>query len=145
MLIIGISRPRKFNVVSKIIRLHEGTQASHVYIKFYSQRYDLWLVYEASRGYVRFIEESNWKKINESLGEKQIDCGDQMDEIVKWCIQKSSTKYGYLTLLGILLKCDKMIEDGNKSFICTELAAKLLNLIGISLPEYSLKTFEEYI
>jgi hypothetical protein len=148
MIIVGMSRPRKTKIGSELIKLHQGTSASHVYVKFYSKRYDLWLVYEAAYGEVGFMELSNWEKINESLYEKSIDCTEeQLNKVVKWCIKKCRTKYGFLTVLGVALDADFLIEDGAKSFICTELSYEIMKMIGIDMihMKYSLKAFENWI
>lgn len=148
MIIVGISKPRKFRLASELIRLQQGTQASHVYIKFYSERYKLWLIYEAAYGEVSFIEESQWLKRNISIAEKSIQCDqEQFDQVVKWCIMNCQKPYGFLTVLGIGLGVSNWIEDEEKSFICTELSYKILKLLGIDIIDlkYSVKAFEKFV
>jgi len=148
MIIVGISKPRKFRIASELIRVQQGTKASHVYIKFYSERYKLWLIYEAAYGEVSFIEESQWLKRNISLAEKQIQCDlEQFDKVIEWCIRQCQKPYGFLTVLGIGLGISHLIEDGEKSFICTELSYKILKLLGIDIIDlkYSVKAFEKFV
>jgi hypothetical protein len=148
MIIVGISKPKKFRLASELIKLHQGTESSHVYIKFYSQKYDLWLIYEAAYGEVSFIEESRWLQRNVSIAEKKIECSqEQLDSIVKWCIFKCQVPYGFLTVLGIALGAKSLVEDGANSFICTELSYNILQMVGVDILDlkYSLKAFENFI
>lgn len=148
MIVVGMSKPKTFKIASELIKLHQGTQASHVYIKFYAEKYDLWLVYEAAYGEVSFIEESRWKERNISLGEKEIHCTEeQKSEVIKWCIQQCQAPYGFMTVLGIGLGLKFLVEDGARSFICTELSYKILKILGIDIIElkYSLKAFERFV
>jgi len=148
MIIVGMSRPIKFKLTSEAIKLHQGTESSHTYIKFYSKKYNLWMVYEAAYGEVGFMELSNWEKINVSLYEKSIDCSEEdKNKVIEWCIRKCRTKYGFKTLLGIAFNIELLIEDGAKSFICTELSYEIMKILGIDMIhiKYSLKAFENWV
>ena len=55
-IIVGFSRPKAwFEPFSWLIRAVTGSQFSHAYIRFYSEEYNRWLVYQASGLKVNFI------------------------------------------------------------------------------------------
>jgi len=128
---VGFSRPQKFNIVSWLIRLYQGmSEFSHTYLQFNMDKIDRDVVYEASHGDVHFEELTNWSKRNKIVDEFTLEITDEHKlDLMRFCIDNSNKPYGFLTLIGILLKA-KIGKDDNQSFICSELVSKALKLDG---------------
>lgn len=128
-ILIGFSRPRKFNIISWLIRAYMGfTPYSHTYIRFYMPGIQRWVIYEASHGDVHFEEFTNWTSRSQVIEEYDLVLDERhWHEVLQFCIDNSNKLYGFLTLIGILLK-KKLGFDGNKSFICSELVAKAIQI-----------------
>ena len=55
-IIVGFSRPKSgFEPFSWLIRAVTKSPFSHAYIRFYSEEYDRWLIFQASGAKVNFI------------------------------------------------------------------------------------------
>lgn len=143
-IIIGFSKPRSNTaVLAHIIRLVEGkTPYSHVYIKWHSEELNRDLIYEARGGGVNFTNKKTFRGKNIVVKEFKLKITDkQKKEIIQFCIDNARTEYGYLQVLGIGLvrlaaKFGKKIQNPFKGGnICSELAAKVLQILGKKVTE----------
>lgn len=154
-LIIGLSNPKKSTLISQAIKLHQNTEYAHAYIRFYDEVLNEWMVFEASHGQARYMSFSRWLSKNQIHKEYSFNIGySTYIQILKFCAKKAGTVYGFLTIAGIFISkipllrlivpYKKLKEDGNKSFICSELIVYCLNMLGINsiTSKYDLKKLE---
>lgn len=126
MIIVYLSTPFKFNIVSWLIKKFLGTKYSHASISF--ELSDRVVVFEASHGEVHMVEYTNWLMQNKIIKSFTIQKNaEEQRDILNYLIDNCNDKYGSLTLLGILFNT-KLGIDGDKKFICSELVAKALGL-----------------
>lgn len=122
-MIIATSTPKGFKLGAEIIKWYQGTEFSHVLILEED------LVYQASHGFVNcwhievFMEQNNMITVYE-IPDSAVDM-----EYVK---SQLGRKYSVMQILKIAVyalthfKFKK--DNGNKSFICSELVGKALRL-----------------
>lgn len=130
-LIVGFSTSKKFKVLSYLIRLIERTKFSHVYIKWYSEYFKRWIIYQAEVGGVQFLSSATFDSDNITLDEFQYEMSEEQHQrVVQFAMDNCGIKYGYLSIVGFLLKKIGIkvpkLFDNAKSFICSELAATIL-------------------
>lgn len=146
-IIVGFSRPRKFFApFSWLIRLIDWTPYSHTYIKFYSQKYDCWLVYQASGLFVNFFGPSAFAREALVIEEFDLEIDDAtMISVVKFAIQTAGVPYGVTEIVGIGWvkfmaffgkKIRNPFRNGKFTFICSELVAEILvQHLGVQIQE----------
>lgn len=107
-LIVGFSKPKSFwKPFAWLIRLYEQTEFSHVYIKHYSEKYDLDLIYQASGSQVNFMSRKQFDSHALSLYEYAFDVTDQeFDSYMKWAIENAGAPYSLKKIFEILFKKD---------------------------------------
>jgi hypothetical protein len=127
--IVGFSKPIKFKIGAEIIKLFQsGTKFSHVYLRFFSPIAQRHIVYQASHGDVNCLALGTFLQENEIVAEFEYE----MDELrfvkfIQYCIDNLQKPYGYMGLILLALK--KLVRvkgDGEKSFHCSEFAARAL-------------------
>lgn len=144
-IIIGFSTPRTFNTLSWTIRKAERTDFSHVYVKIFSKSLDRYLIYQASGLTVNFCGQQTFYAHNKDIAEFAIPITtEQKVEILKKCVDLAGRPYGIKALIGIGLvrlasifkwKIHNPYADGSKTYICSEITATLLILIGFKFNE----------
>lgn len=145
---IGFSKPvnRFFPIVSYLIRLIEGTEYSHVYLKWYSEKYKTFLVYQASSSFVNFMGTKNFFHHNREIKEYRLQVtDDEFDEFMRWAIVNSGTGYGVMQLVGLAyvkimkkvgLKVSNPFRNGTKRQVCVELVGYFLkNILGTRISD----------
>lgn len=137
-MILGFSKPKKLKLGSLLIRAWMGfTPFSHAYIKFWSNKYQLWMVYEASHGDIHFEEWENWLTKNKPIKEFDVlKTPEEETAIVKWCIQQCQKPYSFKALLLIPFGyvSEDIDGDGQSDFVCHKFAAKAIGLNVSELP-----------
>lgn len=144
-IIIGFSTPRNFHILPWIIRKAEHTDFSHVYIKIFSKSLDRYLVYQASGLVVNFCGQDTFYAHHKDVAEFAIPVTpEQKIEILKRCVDLAGRPYGIKSLIGIGLvrlaafigwKIRNPFMDGSKTYICSEIAATLLVMLGFKFTE----------
>lgn len=135
-IIIGFSKPKKWKLFAWIIQTAYNTPYDHVYIQFYSEKFDRHLVYQASNLAVNFIEYSNFCSINDVVKEFEFDM-DAINrvEMIQWAIDNCGKPYGIKSALGLGIvrlfdifgkKIKNPFSDDDKTYVCCELAAYVL-------------------
>lgn len=126
---IGFSRPKKFALLSRLIRLYQGnTEFSHAFLSIPSESLNRTLVYEASYFFVHFVGRTLFEQRNFIFEEFEIEVNEQeKKELLQFCIDNCHKPYGIKTLFGILFNIKKW-KDGNEQFICSELVAKAMKI-----------------
>jgi len=124
---IGFSRPKKFKLFSSLVILAQGfTPYSHVYVKTVDSFTKKEMIYEASHGTIHPISLTNFKKSSIICEEFTFVINRHIGKELLSFIQESfQKKYGFLTILGIALNTNAG-KDGDKTFICSEFAARIL-------------------
>lgn len=122
---VGFSRPKRFKLVSFIIQKFMKTKFSHTYLVFDVQSTGQKVMYHATRKGVHCLEYETFKKDNIIITEIDVPL-ENRTESLRFCINHLGKAYSFITLLAILLNI--RFGDGEKSFICSELVARSLNL-----------------
>lgn len=135
---IGFSTPKKRNIISKAIKKIMKTPFSHVYICFYSESLDRYIIYQGDKRGVHFINKTNFDKYNNIVIENDIFLTNaQYVRALQSCVDYSGQQYGFFQLigLGISLLLSKIgIIWKNKfkqGYICSEIVAQILLDSGI--------------
>lgn len=135
MIIFGFSKPvSKLKLGSWIIRLVQGTDYSHTYVKWLSRKTNLWMIYQATgKGGVNFISEDRFSKHSKIVKEFAVDETEIERANVKQFFQENSgDDYGYLQLLGIgwamfVKWCGGRVDNPfPHGMVCSELVANIL-------------------
>lgn len=143
-LTIGFSKSRKkFAIYSWIIRLVEGTDFSHVYVKWHSSSLERNITYQASGTTVNFMAQQIFNEHHIPVHEIELTLtADQKKEIVQFAMDNVGVPYGLKAAFGILLVKTASIfgksiknpfRDGGGTYFCSELAAKILEILGYDL------------
>lgn len=142
-LYIGFSKPKKFKLFSWLIRIVENTNFSHVYIMFYSSKYERWLIYQASGSMVNFIEAKRFFNKNEIIKTFLVVCSeDSRTKAITKAIDYCSAPYGIKQIFGIL--CVKIarlfnkdiknpFSDGEATWVCSEIVTSMLKELGMDV------------
>lgn len=137
-LTVGFSRAKGFKPGSWLIRLGTGKPYSHVYFQWYSERYQEYLTYEASHGMVHFTGFKQFQNERDVIKVYELNVPlESYENFVKKCIQLCGVKYGSLQLIGIAFikilkafgissKYTNYLGFGRSQYVCSELAADLL-------------------
>ena len=143
---VGFSKPRGkiLPIFSWIIRLFQGTEYSHVYVK-HMTKYGLEIIYQASGAQVNFVSGAIFNDKNVVLREFYFSIHDvTFDNYMKYCIKNAGKPYSLMQALGILVKDFLKLDynpfsDGKSSYVCSELVGEILaDMSGVILSEQNL-------
>jgi hypothetical protein len=139
---IGFSRNNN-SVLSKTIRLIEGSEYSHVYIRKESKYGEY--IYQASGLQVNFMNIDIFKAHNTIVEEYEFELPDEKKEkLIAFFVKYCGTSYGTKSLFKMLavLACQRvgvklhLKGDGTETFVCSELGAFFCEeILGIDIPE----------
>lgn len=141
---IGFSKPRhkNFPLFSWLIRLFEGTPYSHVYLKWYSEHLQMYLVYHAAGSSMHFLGPARAEVELQPIREYELDVTPEMKRLmVVYCVSKAGTPYGLRTVVGIALKrllgtSKNVFADGEKTQFCSEFISRILSTyFHVELPK----------
>lgn len=138
---IGFSKPKAHGkIFSTLIRLFQGTEYSHVYIKMHTKA-NIDVVYQASGSKVNFM---NFDLFNDEvviLKEFTFEITDEIkNEILAFCFKYVGTEYGVKQVLGMgLVRLLKLIgikmanpfEDGLNTMVCSEVVGRIMQFIVV--------------
>lgn len=141
-LIVGFSKRKAFG--SWVIRKFEGTEFSHVYLRFEVKKWQTSLVYHAVGGGVGYVGHQNFLKENVVIRESRILIADsERDALLKWCAERAGAKYSYFQLVRLAwrriclklgLAVPRTVQDP-ANFVCSELVGRTLQVAGFSFLE----------
>ena len=139
------SRPKKWKLFSWLIRKRINKPYSHVAIAVYLKPLEIFDVYEAAYGDVHLIGEQKFKKRNTIVKEYDLFM-DRMAfmsslKYLKLQLEKSYSEMGAIASTFVFLRKLNIGNNNDKSFICSELAAKYLESTGM----VNLKSDADYI
>lgn len=158
-IIIGFSKGKGFVPISWAIKCFEGTPYSHAYVKIEARSYDRTLVYEATGKGIYFKSLEDFNKRSEVIAEYEIEINlEQKKNLMQFCIDNSGKHYGKLQIVSILIKksleklgikIQNLFPNATNEFICSELAAKCLEVINLKVADdldlISPKDLHEYL
>jgi len=128
-MVIGFSKSKGFKPFSWLIRLFEGTNYSHVYIKFNNTYYNDVEIYQASKGMVNHLLEGQFLIENDVLSEFLVSL-DEKKPVIKFLRERLGKPYSRSTVIGIFLSkvgiISKKFYDKEQAYICSELVARAL-------------------
>jgi len=129
----GFSTSRACKPFSKAIQLVEKRPYSHVYIKYIDELTGDVMIFQASHGDVNLIPESRFLENNIILEEYDMEVSDEVYlRIRKKTNSLLGLKYSFIQILNITAqkvfqsKDIKLVINGNKQFICSELGLVIL-------------------
>lgn len=135
---IGLSTQKGFKIGSKLIRMASGTPYSHVFIKMNpssGSKLDFAKVFQASHGDVNAIKYDNFTNSSHIIKEYNIEVSDEdYFRIADYLWEQLGKRYGFTQLISIYLGV-RWANNNESRFICTELAAMVLESIGVSIEE----------
>lgn len=98
-------------------------------IYFELPEYNRSMVFEASHFFVHFMPYQRWAQDNMLIDRKWIDLSDEeFKNFVRWSLDQANKPYSIKDILGIVLGKLNFFKDGEKAFICSELAARALKI-----------------
>jgi hypothetical protein len=139
-IIIGFSRAKsKKLIMSTIIQKVLNRPFSHVYVRFSDAITNRPLIFEASHGMVHFGTYERLKLFNVVVEEYFIDIdNEQYMKLWNFMLDRLEVKYSLLGFLwaGLkeLLGIKVVTGDGEQSEICSELAARVCESLGLDVP-----------
>lgn len=144
---VGFSSPKTWKPFAEAIKLAEGTQFSHIYIRMPTKaKYGQDLIYHASGLAVNFMSSVIFESHNNIIKEFELDIDPETyNKTIAFAISKAGIPYGVKQILGIAIcilgrKLGKTwknpFADGDCSYICSELVAEIArNCWGISIAD----------
>lgn len=139
----GFSRGN--GVFSKVIQVGEARAYSHAYIRYECPISGVMMVFQASKGLVNCFNYDIFKQSNSIIKEHEIQCSsEQFKAFYKFKCESLGKKYSYKQILWFTLKklfqvsswskdAYSFIKNGNKEYICSEIAAIVCTILGIHL------------
>lgn len=141
-IIIGFSKSRNpLKIGSQIIRSVEKRDFSHAYVKFTEPITSKVLIAQASHGYVNMTAPDIFEEHNIIVEEYEVSLSDeQFIEILKFVYENLGKDYSVFQLVLIGIKKILHIElteyeNRDEAYICSEFAARLLQLAGKEMPK----------
>jgi len=166
ILSVGFSKRKSFNIVSKLIRLVEGTEYSHTFITWKSRAIDRRKVFEAVGSGNRSISNHVFKEksIITHIFKLKVD-KEAIKKVEQYVHDQAGRPYGYKhilglawmrgmnminRILGIKHRYGNPIKDGKYSQICVEAGAYVVELAkDIDMPgdieNYGLREYFAFI
>jgi len=136
-MIIGFSKPKKFNLFSWLIRKYQGKSYSHTFLVAKVPGVDRQVVFHATHIGVNCISYEAFHNHAEVVTEVNIP-DDNLIDALTYCIDKLGSPYSFYALIAIALKLK--LNGGEKKFICSELVGRALKL---DIKDYDRVTPEE--
>lgn len=141
-IIIGFSRPRRFFApYSWLIRLFDGcVPYSHTYVKVHSDKYDRWLIYQASSLLVNFMGEAIFDAEALTVREFTFTVSDEAaTNVMAFAIDHAGEPYDIASVIGLVAvkiaalfgkKIANPLGNRQGGFFCSELAGAIAELLG---------------
>lgn len=138
---IIFSRSRShLSIMSKLVMLVEKRRYSHAAVEIAEPATKVPLVFQASRNLVNFFYKPTFLEHNTTSEMWLIEI-TPMEYISIWsyAVRKMGSDYGWMELISILtkklFKIKSWFKNGDKTNICSELAARVLKIAGVPMPE----------
>jgi hypothetical protein len=139
--IIGYSRAKSpWKIGSKSIQIAECRNYSHVYLRYKCRVSGVWVVAQASHGYVNEVSYDIFKEDNIVVEEYLIKCTeDEFVDIITFIQNNKGKLYDRMALVFIaikkLLHFEVDIRNRDKEFICSEFSTRVCRIAKIEVPK----------
>lgn len=128
--VVGFSRPKKLNIVSKLIMKMQGTDYSHAYLMFRSESLDRNLIYQASGLQVNFTGSQLFYEHHIVVKEFELLVSDESyKKALQFAVDKAGSPYSIKQLFSMLwymLTGHQVAGDGRQAYVCSELVGQML-------------------
>ena len=134
-IIIGFSSStKKFAPFCTAIKMWDGTEYSHVYFQFKSDKYDVDMIYQASSTMLNYMSKDVFLQHNEIIHEFKLEVTEeQYFKIMQNCMKSAGLEYGVKEIFGIfiadILNLDKNIFADPERYVCSEWVAEQLETL----------------
>lgn len=141
-LIIGFSKSKSpWKIGSQVIRIGEKRDFSHAYIRYECILSKEQIVAQASHGYVNEMNYDIFQEHNIVCQEYELKCNDdQFIEVITFIRKNLGIDYSKLQIFFLaikkLLHFEIKVYNRDKEFICSEFAARICQIAGITVPTY---------
>lgn len=135
-IIVGFSKPKKWKPFAWLIMKGYNSPYSHVYVKFWSEKFGRFLIYHASQTSVHFVGTEMFEQQAEVIKEFDIEITDESrTKIIQFAIDNAAKPYGIKNVIGLTWvriceifgkKIKNPLSDGGKTYVCCELVAKII-------------------
>lgn len=135
-IIIGFSKPQIFKPLAWLIMTGFNIPYSHVYIKIYSEKYDRWLIYQASNTMVNFMNINTFKDHSQVIEEFELEITPEVkSKVMKFAIDNCGKAYSIKEAIGLAIVrifdlFGKTIKnpyaDGGTTYVCSGLVSEIL-------------------
>jgi hypothetical protein len=135
-LTVGFSKPKKWKPLAWMIMKGYSTPYSHVYIKLWSDKYQRFLIYQASHTLVNFMSTEVFDTESVVIEEFNLNIADETrTKMMQFAIDNAGKPYGMMNVVGLSvkrlcelfgMKIENPFTDGNKTYVCCELVGAIL-------------------
>jgi hypothetical protein len=102
--VVGFSRPKKWKAFAKAIMWWDGSDISHAYIRFRSDRWDSDFIYQAANHRTHFIGGIYFSTINQIVEEYMFEVDDKVEASVgRLCVDREGKPYAIKQVIGASL------------------------------------------
>lgn len=142
----GFSRPKVWKPFAWLIMTAYTIPYSHSYIKIYSEKYDRYLIYQASSTMVNFMNMETFNEEALVVHETQVEVSpEQRSKILRYSIDNCGKPYGVKEVFGMGWvrinqwfgkEIQNPFSDQDKTLVCSELTSIVLrDCLNIKLPK----------
>lgn len=149
-LIVGFSKPKQYKLFAKLIMIGYCIPYSHVYIKFWSDKFQRFLIYQASGTAVNFMGTTIFEDHNETIKEFELVLTDEdRIKMIQFALDNSGKSYGFKNALGLTVvrimelfgkRIKNPLADDGKTYVCCELVGHVLKEYANTNIPYDLNT-----
>lgn len=135
-IIIGFSKPKKWKPFAWLIMMGLNIPYSHVYVKYYSKKYERFVIYQASHSLVNFTSPIIFEEENLIVDEFQVPIGaPNKVGMVKFCMDNAGKGYGKKQAFGMALvriaelfgkTIKNPFSDSGTTYVCSELGGYII-------------------
>lgn len=135
-IIVGFSSStKKFSPFSKLIRLWEGTDFSHVYFQFETSRNNVTIIYQASSTMLNYMSKEVFLQHNKVVSEFNLELSNEhYSELMLQCMKSAGLGYSIKQILGLAIaqvfRLKRNPFSDKEKYVCSEWVAEQLELCG---------------
>ena len=137
------STKKKWNFISWAIKLVMGTSYSHVGLCYTLFGQDIVVEATGLHG-VRIISKEKFHKENKIIVAMDVN-SSKAKKAFTYCLGEMGDGYSWGALFGILLKKDKIGDDKEHKFQCSELMARAFGIKDKNLDHMDVKEFKDLV
>jgi len=138
-IIVGFSRPKGvfMPILAWLIMFFDRRDYSHVYVKWYSKKFDEWIHYEADTSGVRFVGSKAFEEQRTRIVEYELPPMTDRKKLVKYALKNAGSSYPVWHLVGIAWAqlveklCGRDIKNifSGEESVCSKLVILILEIL----------------